>query len=224
MSRRRLVIFGTGDIGQLAHFYFTNDSDYEVVAFSADAAFITEPTCLGLPVVPFEDLPSRHPPGEADVFVALSYRDINRVRAGRCEQARAMGYKLATYICSRSVVWEKDAIGDNCLILENQTIQPFVRIGDNCIIWSGNHIGHHSRIADNCFIASHVVISGHVTVGANCFLGVNATLRDGVTVAPYTVVGAGAVIQKDTAEYGVYVARPASQAAQRSDEIDYFKS
>ena len=32
--KKRLVIFGAGDIAQLAHFYFSTDSDYEVVAFT----------------------------------------------------------------------------------------------------------------------------------------------------------------------------------------------
>ena len=34
--KKRLVIFGAGDIAQLAHFYFSSDSDYEVVAFTVD--------------------------------------------------------------------------------------------------------------------------------------------------------------------------------------------
>ena len=35
-----IVVFGTGDIAELAHFYFTHDSAYRVVAFTVDAAFI----------------------------------------------------------------------------------------------------------------------------------------------------------------------------------------
>ena len=32
----RLVIFGTGDIARLAHFYFSRDSEHEVAAFAVD--------------------------------------------------------------------------------------------------------------------------------------------------------------------------------------------
>ena len=74
--------------------------------------------------------------------------------------------------------------GDNCFILEDNTIQPFVTIGNNVTLWSGNHIGHDSVIEDHCFITSHVVVSGHVRVGARSFLGVNATLRNAITIAP----------------------------------------
>ena len=32
----KVVIFGAGDIARLAHFYFTRDTDHEVVAFTVD--------------------------------------------------------------------------------------------------------------------------------------------------------------------------------------------
>ena len=34
--RKPLILFGAGDIAELAYFYFTNDSAYEVVAFTVD--------------------------------------------------------------------------------------------------------------------------------------------------------------------------------------------
>lgn len=52
---RRLVIFGAGDIAELAQFYFSTHTDREVVAFSVDAAYLKEPTFCGRPVVAFEE-------------------------------------------------------------------------------------------------------------------------------------------------------------------------
>ena len=34
MQKQPIVIFGTGGIAELADFYFTHDSNYEVVAFT----------------------------------------------------------------------------------------------------------------------------------------------------------------------------------------------
>ena len=45
----RLVIFGAGQIGQVAHYYFTEDSGYDVVAFTMDADFIEADTVLPVP-------------------------------------------------------------------------------------------------------------------------------------------------------------------------------
>jgi len=204
MKMQKVVIFGTGDIGQLAYFYFTHDSPYEIAAFTADKTFITENVLLDLPVVPFEEIENSFPPDRFDMFIALSYRNVNKLRAEKYFAAKRKGYNLVSYICSKSVRWEDTEIGDNCFIFENQTIQPFVKIGNNVIIWSGNHIGHHSVIGDHCFISSHVVISGHVTIEPYCFLGVNSTIRDGIMIARECVIGAGALILKDTIEKGVY--------------------
>ena len=58
----RVVIFGEGKIAEEVYFYFTNDSPYEVVAFCADAAYISRQTLFELPVVPFEEVLDRSPP------------------------------------------------------------------------------------------------------------------------------------------------------------------
>lgn len=63
-----LVIFGAGDIAQLAHYYFSTDSAHEVVAFSVDAAHIDQDNFCGLPVVPFEEVTDAFPPREHDFF------------------------------------------------------------------------------------------------------------------------------------------------------------
>jgi hypothetical protein len=69
---RKLVIFGTGEIAQLAHYYFENDSDYDVVAFTVDEAYLTDREFCGLPVVAFENVADRYPPADHALFVALS--------------------------------------------------------------------------------------------------------------------------------------------------------
>ena len=203
--KRKLVIFGCGDIGELAHFYFSADSDYEVVAFTVDAAFAPGPTFCGLPVVAFEEIVARFPPKEVHLFVALSYSKLNAVRKDKYLGAKALGYRLASFVSSRATVLNGGRIGENCFIFEDNTIQPFVTLGDNVTLWSGNHIGHHSVIGSHCFIASHVVVSGGVEIGEQCFVGVNATLRDHIKVGARCVIGAGALLLSDAEADGVYI-------------------
>jgi len=206
VSKRRLVIFGAGDIAEVAHFYFTRDSQYEVVAFTVDRAYLKEASFAGLPVLPFEEVAASYPPADAEMFVALSYARINALRMEKCLAAEAAGYRLATYVSSRATVWPGFSAGPNCFILEDNTLQPFARVGRNVTLWSGNHIGHHARIADHCFVASHVVISGGVEIGERCFIGVNVTVRDHVKIGARCVIGAGAVILADAEPDGVYAA------------------
>jgi sugar O-acyltransferase (sialic acid O-acetyltransferase NeuD family) len=215
-----LVIFGTGDIARLAERYFTRDAGREVPAFVVDAAYRTAETYLERPLVPFEELENTYPPSRFDAFVALSYRRMNRLRAEKYTALKERGYALASYVSSRCSWLTDEPPGDNCFILEDNTVQPFVRIGCNVTLWSGNHIGHDSVIGDHCFISSHVVVSGHVTIGPYCFLGVNSTLRNGLTLAAETLVGAGAVIMKDTVEKGVYLPKRAELFPKKSDAVE----
>ena len=78
------------------------------------------------------------------MFVALSYAKMNGVRAEKYAAMKAAGYRLASYVSSRCSYLAQTPPGDNCFILEDNTIQPFVTIGNNVTLWSGNHIGHDS--------------------------------------------------------------------------------
>jgi len=196
---KKLVIYGTGLVAEVAAFYFNADTDYRVSAFTNAGEFISQKQFIDIPLIPFEDLEKSHSPAEYDIFIALGYTKTNQIRQARYNEARQKGYTCATYISPRAAYYQTP-VGDNCFILEQNVIQPFVRIGNNVILWSGNHIGHHSTIRDHCFISSHVVVSGNCDIGENCFLGVNATLRDNIRLERFVVVGSGAIVMKDCAE------------------------
>lgn len=212
MTRKKLVIFGAGEIAELAAFYFAIDSDYDVAAFAVDRSHLASAEAFGRPLVAFEEAASAFAPRDHELFVAVGYTGLNALRRERYLAAKGMGYRVATYVSSRATTWPGFAPGENCFILEDNTLQPFARVGDNVTLWSGNHIGHHSTIGSHCFIASHVVVSGGVQIGESCFIGVNATLRDHVKVGARCVIGAGALIAEDAEPDGVY----APPAAERS--------
>jgi sugar O-acyltransferase (sialic acid O-acetyltransferase NeuD family) len=214
-----IVIFGVGEIAEIAHFYFKHDSEYEVVAFCADQDYLNADRFCGLPVVAFEEIDKHYPPSDHQMFVALSYSKVNTLRAEKYQVCKAKGYQVVSYVSSKATVWPGLKVGENCFILEDNTIQPFVTIGNNVTLWSGNHIGHHSRIEDNCFIASHVVVSGGVTIKENCFLGVNATLRDHIVIEKNCVIGAGALIMRNTVENGVYMGTLAEKSSVPSHRL-----
>jgi sugar O-acyltransferase (sialic acid O-acetyltransferase NeuD family) len=203
---RRLVIFGVGDFGRIARYYLDADSPHEVVAFTASESQLEGDSFMGLPTVPFEEVETRYPPGEFQMFVAVAYSRVNRNRREIFEKAKALGYSMQTYVCSRATTWPDLTIGEGSFVFENNVIQPFVRVGSNTVLWSGNHIGHDSVVGDHVFIASHVVVSGNCRIGDNTFIGVNATLRDGITVGESCVIGAGVVLLKDAPSGSVYKA------------------
>jgi sugar O-acyltransferase (sialic acid O-acetyltransferase NeuD family) len=215
-----VVIFGIGDFGRLAHMYLQTDSPHRVVAFTVHSQYIDRDEFSGIPVIPFESLGERHPPGSISMLVATGFSKVNRVRSDIYEECKKLGYEFVTYVSSRAMVWPDVPIGENCFVFEANVVQPGVTIGDNVILWSGNHIGHDAIIGDHCFIASHAVVSGNVTIGDHCFVGVNATLRDGITVGRNCVIGAGALVMRDVEEGAVCSVPGAKPHSKKSWEID----
>jgi sugar O-acyltransferase (sialic acid O-acetyltransferase NeuD family) len=215
----KVIVFGTGSIAQVVHFYLTHDSEHEVVSFTVHEGHLNRKELLGLPVEPFEAIQDAYPPDSFKMYVAVGYRKVNKMRAAIYAEAKRKGYELVSYVSSKCTQWGDTIVGDNCFIFEDNTIQPFVTIGNDVVVWSGNHIGHHVTIGDHCFISSHVVISGHTSIGPYSFLGVNATLRDNISIGESCVIGAGALIMKSTKNREVYVVKRTKAGARTSDEV-----
>ena len=215
----KVVVFGVGDWAELAHFYFHQDSSHEVVAFTVDRPFLKDSVFKNLPVVPFDEIVAAFPPDRFSMFIPISFKKMNHLRADKYREAKQLGYRLISYVSSKATTWPGFQCGDNCFIFEDNTIQPFVEIGNDVVMWSGNHIGHHSKIKDHVMITSHVVISGHCTIEEHCFLGVNSTVRDETVVARETLVGMGVTIARDTKEFEIYRLPAAEPERVRSNQL-----
>lgn len=218
----KVIIFGVNDFAQLAKFYLQHDSEHDVVAFSVNEQYLPRSNSFEeLPVIPFETIEKSYPSSEFKFFAPMSPRRMNKLRENVYQQIKAKGYELISYVSSKATVFPGVTIGDNCFILEDNTIQPFTSIGNNVVLWSGNHIGHHSVIKDHVSFTSHVVLSGHCTVEPFSFLGVNATVRDGVRIAEGSLIAMAAAVIKDTEAWGVYKGNPASKGEISSRDLDF---
>jgi len=216
-----VVIFGLQDYAELAHFYLENDSPHRVAAFCVHRAYIPEGGAYkGIPVVAFEEVQDTHPPADFSFFAPMSPKRMNRDRERIFADIRKKGYRMISYVSSRATVLGSE-IGENCFVLEDNTIQPFTRIGDNVVLWSGNHIGHHGSIHDHVTMTSHVVMSGHCEIGAYSFLGVNATLRDGIRIGEGTFVAMASAVMKHTEPWSVYKGNPAAKLAMASTDLKF---
>ncbi len=218
----RVIIFGIQDFAQLAKFYLQHDSEHEVVAFSVNEQYLPlERSFEGLPVVAFETVEALYPPAGFCFFAPMSPAHMNKVRESVYRQIKEKGYELISYVSSKATVFPGVPIGDNCFILEDNTIQPFTVIGNNVVLWSGNHIGHHSVIKDHVSFTSHVVLSGHCVVEPFSFFGVNATIRDRVHIAKGSLIAMSASVTRDTEPWGVYKGSPAKKGEVLSKDLDF---
>lgn len=215
----KIIIFGIQDFAELAHYYLENDSEHEVVAFTVNENYLPENnTFKGLPVVAFEDIEKKYAPKDFKFFAPMAPQKMNTLRENIYNNIKSKGYDLISYISSKATIFN-GSIGDNCFILENNTIQPFTTIGNNVVLWSGNHIGHHSIIKDHITFTSHVVLSGHCIVENNCTFGVNSTIRDGLHIAEGTFVAMSASIIKNTEAWSIYKGNPGQKSEISSKKI-----
>jgi sugar O-acyltransferase (sialic acid O-acetyltransferase NeuD family) len=221
LKSKKLIIIGNTTNARLAHWFFNRDSEYEVVAFVVNQIYIKEKIWQGLPVVAFEEVEKLYPPSDYDAFIAIGYTKMNKIREMMYNKTKEKGYFLPNYISSKSSFLTEETIGDNNLILEDNTIQPFVKIGNNNVIWSGNHIGHDTTLHNHITITSHVVISGYCVINNNCFLGVNSTLHNDIILEKETLVAAGAIISKSTSEKVVCLPAKSTFFDKKSDELNF---
>ena len=130
-KRRQLVIVGDSAFAEVALEYFDAESDYRVAGFAVERAYLTRDRFHGLPVVAFEDLEKHFAPETHEVYVATVYTQLNRLRARLAAEAKARGYRLASFVSPRAQVWRNAVLGEHCFVFEHNTVQPFVTLGDN---------------------------------------------------------------------------------------------
>jgi len=201
-----VVIYGNGQVAELAMTRFAADSPHRVVGFTVDGAFVRQPVLHGLPVVPFEEAERHFPPDRVRLFVAVGPTQCNRIRGERFEQARSRGYRFASYVSPRAFVAHGVEIGENAAVGEGVIVHPFVRLGDNVHIGTASVISHHCVLGDHSFLAVGCLLAGNVRVGARCFLGARATVRDHVVIGEASVIGTGVTVLRNVAATSVLVA------------------
>ena len=216
-----LIIVGTGLFPEVAKSYFNELSDHNVIGFACHQEYKSSEEIFGLPLYAIEKLKNLFKPSEIDIFVAMGYKNMNKVRQRVFEEIYNLGFSCTNFIHPDIKIWNSTKLGNNVFIFENNVIQPFTSIGSNTILWSGNHIGHHSTIGENCFISSHVVISGSCKIGNNVFIGVNATLHDSLIIGDECLIGAGSVITKNTEAKQSFFPASTKPFIKNSDQLKF---
>jgi len=215
-----IVVFGASDLAEVVEYYLSHEAGHQVIAFTVDGQYLGPGNFLGRPVIAFEELRTKYGPERYPMLIAIGYRGINAIRATKYRDAKALGYRFVSFISEKATIARNVVLGENCIVLENNTIQPYAQIGADVVMLSGNYLGHHTRIGDHCFLAGECVIGGRVSVGERCFIGLNATVRNLIALGEGCVVGAGAVMLKHGAAGGVYRGQPASRLRRKSSSLN----
>lgn len=192
---KQIVIYGIGKMAEFISYSFQNDSDYVVVAFCVDDAYLetSQKTFLGCPVLGFTDILQHFPPDSCLMHLAVGRNNARQIIFEKVLQA---GYSFANYICSKANVWPDLIIGRNVFIDQACVIHPYVKIGDNSMFIAAR-IGHHCSVGSHSLL-SGVSLAGNVSIGDNCFMGINSGAKENVRIGDHNTIGAGCFITKNT--------------------------
>ena len=205
-SVKNLIIFGLGQIAEIAYFYFRQCEDYNVIGFTADSSDENPELFMDLPVIDYDTIVEKHPPADCDIFVALCYRNLNENRVIKFNEIKEKGYFLASYVHGSPDKTTLCKHGENCMILDPSMIQPYAELGDNVFVWQGALVGHHCKVMDHVWITSCANIGGNVNIGERCFIGINASICHMISIGEKSFIGANTYIVRDAPDKSVYVA------------------
>ncbi|WP_346308592.1 acetyltransferase [Limnohabitans sp.] len=191
-----LIIFGTGTLARLAHYYAVREMGLEVKAFAVDATRLNTDTCCDSPVVSWDQCLDIYPPRDVSMYVAVGYREM-RQREALFDRVQSAGYSLKNIISKSAFVAETVWMGQNNFIMPGVVIDPGVSMGANNVIWSNATICHDTIIGKHNFVASNVTIGGEVTVGDRCFLGFSSTVVQQCCLGDDVLLAAQSLLLED---------------------------
>ncbi|ETD80028.1 acetyltransferase [Rhodobacter capsulatus] len=202
-----IILFGVGQIAEVMAHYVQQDPHLNLVGFTVDRAYLPPSGAFkGLPVAAWDEADTLFPPGKIRILGPVSYRGNNTFRRDRHFEAKERGYSFASYIHPSSHVSGAE-IGENSVILEECTVQPYAKLGAGSVLWSKVHIGHHAQIGDFCFFASFCGIAGNARVGDCTFFGGQTGLADNLSVGSGCIIGAGTPVTETIPDGALAISR-----------------
>jgi len=202
---QKVVIYGNGRIAKIIYQFLKKE--FDVVAFTVDHSCIKEESIESLPLFAFDKIEEQCNPAEVKMIIAVGYIQMNNLRANKYNEAKEKGYSFINYIHPSVEFHDNIEIGENNIILDHVTIQPYAKLGNSNFMWSNCVVAHGCCVEDTNWITSGVVISGDSTIKSKCFLGVNATIGHNITIEDENFIGANTLITKNTKAKEVYVSR-----------------
>jgi len=219
-----IIIFGTGKIADVVHYYATTECGYEVAGFCVNENYLGDAMFNQKPVYAFETLEKNFPPSDYEMFVAVGYHNINEVREQKCNEAIAKGYHLVSVVSPLCHLPANVSYGYNCFIMPPSIIHPCVKLGNNVFVWSGALVGHHTVVGDHCWLTSHCHIGGNVQIGHNSFVALNATVGHSVILGNHCFLGANTLVIKNMEPLQVVIADASKPIKMNSRQFLKFSS
>lgn len=224
MTEKPIIIFGTGQQADIISFYLKKLSK-KVYAYCVDKKFYKKSTFRNKKVITTNQLVQRYNPKNYKLHIAISYKNLNKLRYEKYEYFKCKGFSFENIIYNSNINKADIRIGENTVVLDSY-IQPFTKIGNNSLIWSGSVVGHHSSIGNNCWITSGTSLGGNSKIGDFSFIGINSTIGHFVNIGKKCFIGSASHITKNISSRSVVIQKDSNQInfdPEKFLEINNFK-
>lgn len=205
---KRLLIIGSGDLGQLIAYHAIQDSHYNVVGFIDDYEKVGVKK-MDLPVLGgINNIDSLFKNDKFDyLMLGIGYKHMNARK--RIFEEYKQRIPFGKIIHSSAYVDSSSKVGNGTFILPGCTIDKHVFVADNVLLNTAVVVAHDSIINAHCFIAPAVNIAGKVQIKDSCIIGIGSTIIDNINIEEGIQVGGGAVVIDNLITKGLYVGVPA---------------
>ena len=102
---KKLIIFGTGEYAEVAHYYFKNEGKYKIEYFTIDKKYYSDNKFLGLEVKIFEEIEKNiFEYEDYYFFVAIGSSNQNQNRKNIYEKLKSLNVKFANFISEDALI------------------------------------------------------------------------------------------------------------------------
>ena len=190
---RNLIIFGDTPFAERLFNYIELEAQDKVIAFTQEKSFISKVELQSCPVIPFEELTTLNM--DFEIVLGIGYSMMNQLKRKVYNLCINNGYKVATYISSKSIVYTKDIL-DGCFIAPGAIVGPGCKLGHGNYLESAAVLSHDNELGDFNYLSTNAVFGGFAKVDDNCFFGLHSTVKNSVSVASDTIIGSAANLLK----------------------------
>lgn len=202
---KRLIIIGSGALGEQAAHYAVVSGEYEVVGYLND--FLPVGSVEGgYPIL--GGISSIYELYAQDVFdfafIAIGYNHFD-FKEKVYHELVEHNIPLGTIIAPNVYIDPTATVGQGCFLYPGVVVDKDATIEDCALLNIHVTISHNSVIGRHCFIAGGVTVCGFVKVGKKVFVGANSAINDNLQICDNVRIGSGTFIRESIDCPGTYV-------------------
>ena len=207
-----ILVNGTGPLGRMVFHLLDADDRYRVRAFTAARQYCTEPSLLGVPLIPHDDITSGFPPDDVVCLSVVGGLGGWQTRRDHFAAMRDRGYRHVNYVHRSVIVQGPQAWGANNIVFPYTTVGFGGVMGDDNVLREKVYLGHDHRLGDHTFLGVGATIGGGCTVGDGAYIAMSSTVTNDISIGEGAFLGIGSLLLKDAAPNTRYYGHPARPA------------